>query len=142
MKLQLILHNSLPIPSSLSTFLLQDFRRVKSDFFQTSLQSLPFADNMSSQQNNVPVPRQNVPGGFTHQSTHYSSRVNDWLAEDTRDMPFNNIASVAAGSAAARPVVYPAGSNNAGTNGSQAPAGNSGARKYVSLVQTPKCFGY
>ena len=49
----------------------------------------------------VPVPRGTNPSsssssGFTYQSPSYSSRVNDWLLEDRKTMPWNIIDSVLA----------------------------------------------
>lgn len=48
-----------------------------------------------SNEASVPVPRgSDPPVTFSHQSPAYSSRVNDWLAEDNSTMPWNDIDSV------------------------------------------------
>jgi hypothetical protein len=72
-------------------------------------------------QTSVPVPRgSDPPITFSHQGPAYSSRVNDWLVEDQRTMPWNNIDSVPTASHPDLQRTSAAGSIAAATQGSTA----------------------
>ncbi|KAF4333233.1 hypothetical protein FBEOM_12968 [Fusarium beomiforme] len=78
----------------------------------------------------VPVPRRgDPPPSIVHQSTTYSDRVNTWLREDQRDMPWHIIDSIAIPS-----TDKPQSTPNTSTRPSSNPATQGSARQQVTLT--------
>ncbi|KAF5680450.1 hypothetical protein FDENT_8389 [Fusarium denticulatum] len=87
----------------------------------------------------IQVPREGSPApNIVHQSTAYSERVNAWLREDHKDMPWHNLATIVMSSSnTSEPNPNTNASHNPTTQGSANQASDRSHATLLSSIDIP-----